>query len=572
MRKFCLILAICFGLVTFCPAMAAEEPLLPDGKVYEGFSDVGEYDWFAPYVRLCVGTGLMEGIGGGRFAPEKVLSMEEALVLAARITWQVDGGTGDLPAGGMAEEFWDLIYGDDVEVNAEQMERCRTLAQGWSWDGICYITKRFREVYGPGTTYWYNLDAVATREQFFNLLSLPVKLAELPKINEVGQIPDGPVREEDADGVHRLYEAGIVTGVDEYGSAALGASLTRAEAAAMAARVLEPELRVTGYSPTPLPTDGYTLTYLADGTFWLGYPLVLVDYTNEKGEYDNGFLTLDGELLDWPEGTEQGVPSFGLDSRGDYVYLRPWDRSNGDYWGTKAGLMDGHGNMAIPFTRCKDLWPTGDGHFIRTVEAVSETEYSKTDVFLLAADGTVEAHLPSVYGTPDKNNWREFNEGVCPWWDEESGLWGYVDAAGNWAVEPVFSWAGKFRNGYAVVMDREDRMGLMDRQGEMVIPFGDYEDLSPFANSPDYTGPEGLIWFSGPDGSGWMDLDGDRYPAGAMNGGNGVFHNGYFVNTGVYYDTDRKPVSQRFDLTGQIGPDGRGFVGLDGKIWCIQFE
>jgi len=276
-------------------------------------------------------------------------------------------------------------------------------------------------------------------------------------------------------------------------------------------------------------------------------------------------------LLDWPQGTEEGVVSSGLLQRGDYVWMRPWDRSNGDHWGYTVGLMDGEGKMVIPFERCQDVWPTGDGHFIKTVEAVSETEYSKTDVFLLSADGTVETQLPSVYGTPD-NDWWNFNEGVCPWWDKESRLSGYVDAAGNWVVEPVFSQTRKFQNGYAVVKDRDGRMGLMDRQGEMVVPFGNYYHLSPFENSPSYEGPEGLIWFSGPDGSGWMDLDGNRYPAGAMNGENDCFRNGYFTSNGVYYNTSRQPVSQKFDVTGQIGPDGRGFVGLDGKIYRIQFH
>ncbi len=574
MRRFSrMLLALALTACCLSPAAAAEEPLFHAVTAYEGFTDVSKADWFAPYVEVCVREGLMEGAGEGKFEPGRVLSVEEALVLAARLTWRSDGRAGELPAGGTAEEFLALAHPGDSSTFVHELDGFKELSGRWSWDGIFYITKRFREVYGPGITHRYALDQAAKREEFFHLLNLPVKVLDLPQLNEVGRLPDVADRGEyDGELVYRLYEAGIAAGVDEYGFAALGASLTRAEAAAMAARVLSPELRVTGFAPSPLPTDGYTLTYLMDGSSWLTYPLALVDYTDEKGESTNCFLTLDGEKVDWPKGTEEGVPSFGLDQRGDYVYLRPWNRSEGDYYGTKVGLMDGEGNMAVPFERCEDVWPTGDGHFIKLVSVETTAEMSETQVFLLGPDGQVETELPSYYGTPDNNNWRGFNEGVCPWEDEESGLWGYVDAAGNWAVEPVFSWAWKFQNGYATICDQAGRVGLMNRGGEMVIPFGDYYYLVPFRNSPDYNGPEGLIWVSGPDGAGWMDLEGNRYPAGTATRERGSFCNGYFSCNGVYYDTSRRPVSQRFDWAGQIGPDGRGFVGLDGKIYRIQFE
>lgn len=417
----------------------------------------------------------------------------------------------------------------------------------------------YRSQQGLDITF-YNENLPATRAYFAQCVALAA--GDLPATVTVDAIPD--VEREGNPEIYALYEAGILTGKDAYGAFHPKDQLTRAEAAAMVARVLEPSLRMTEFSPTPLPTEGYTLTYLADGTSWLTYPLMLMEPTDG----DSFFLTLDGEKVDWPEGTEEGLPSYGLEQRGDYVFLRPWDRSEGNDYGTKAGLMDGSGNMAIPFGLYDNVWPTGDGHFIG--RKTDDTDWSHC--FLLSAEKQVEAELPAYYGTPE-NDWREFNEGLCPWWDEESQLWGYVDAQGAWVVQPVFSKAGKFQNGYAVVTDQKRRMGLMDRQGEMVIPFDNYYSLSPFHNSPDYHGPEGLIWFSfGSQESGWLDLEGNRYPVGAMNGESGPFHNGYCSGNGIYYDTSLKPVSQKFTWTGPIGPDGRGFVGLDGKIYRIQFE
>ena len=37
----------------------------------------------------------------------------------------------------------------------------------------------------------------------------------------------------------------------------------------------------------------------------------------------------------------------------------------------------------------------------------------------------------------EHNRWHRFNDGVCPWMDEETGLWGYVDARGSWVMEPA---------------------------------------------------------------------------------------------------------------------------------------
>lgn len=397
----------------------------------------------------------------------------------------------------------------------------------------------------------------ATRAYFSKCLALAA--GELPPLRQVEAIPD--VDRETNPEIYALYEAGILTGVDKEGTFAGESTLTRAEAAAMAARVLEPDLRITESSPASPPTDGYTLTYLMAGESNCGvsYPVVVME---------DGILTLDGAFLDWPEGTGEGVPSSGLEQRGDYVYMMPWDRSNGDYWGHAAGLMDGDGSMAIPFGLYDDVWPTGDGHFIG--KKTDDADWSRC--FLLSADGKVEAELSGYFEDgAATNDWRYFNEGVCPWLDQESQLWGYVDAQGSWVVEPAFFFAQGFQSGYAVVWERADRMGLMDHSGSMVIPFGDYEGLFPFENSPGYEGPEGLIGFTGPEGFGWMDLDGSRYPAGGVDGAYRPFCNGYFSYEGIYYDVSLKPVSQRFDWAGQIGPDGRGFVGLDGKIYRIQF-
>ncbi len=70
------ILSLIITLCCLFPAFGAEE---------QSFSDVSPEDWFAPYVEVCVEEGLMDGVGGGRFAPDRELTLTEAMVLAARL-------------------------------------------------------------------------------------------------------------------------------------------------------------------------------------------------------------------------------------------------------------------------------------------------------------------------------------------------------------------------------------------------------------------------------------------------------------------------------------------------------
>ena len=58
-------------------------------------------------------------------------------------------------------------------------------------------------------------------------------------------IPDvNPDETQDAEAILQLYQAGILTGIDQAGTFHGSGQLTRAQAAMMLARVLEPSLRV----------------------------------------------------------------------------------------------------------------------------------------------------------------------------------------------------------------------------------------------------------------------------------------------------------------------------------------
>lgn len=68
---------------------------------------------------------------------------------------------------------------------------------------------------------------------------------DLTARNGTPSIPDVDPASQDAAAITRLYEAGVLTGVDDAGNFAPSSPLTRAQAAVIFARVLDPDLRVT---------------------------------------------------------------------------------------------------------------------------------------------------------------------------------------------------------------------------------------------------------------------------------------------------------------------------------------
>ena len=87
MKKLLLSLTLSASLLV-TPALAAEAVT---------FTDVAADAWYAPYVEACAEDGLMKGAGGGRFDPGGVMTLPEALTLAARIHHRTHGGDGALP-------------------------------------------------------------------------------------------------------------------------------------------------------------------------------------------------------------------------------------------------------------------------------------------------------------------------------------------------------------------------------------------------------------------------------------------------------------------------------------------
>lgn len=502
------VLLLALTLVLPLPALGAEET---------AFTDVHPGDWFAPYVEVCREAGVMKGAGEGRFSPEATLNYAECMTLAYRLYDLQQGGDGSIEAAPKDWGKWTLTAQDGTVIEAWRGD------VGWGWNGgpmhICIPLKEAQQSWGretaPGMTatlsdgetsctgtlswvedYWtpftftsqdgnleqlcskkaapgpdkwwrdvcwtierkglterFDLDYFheATADRDFFAAQLASAAGELEPINEVSSLPD--CSDEDILG---LYRAGILTGFDPSGTFHGQAALSRAEAAAMTARVLEPSLRLT-FSPQPLPSRGYTLTYLMDGIPNCGvtYPVCVLAGSTEQEA--SGLLTLDGRLLPWPEG---GVPSYGLEEIGPYLKIAPY--TGKDPYSTSPGIMDADGSWVIP---------------------------------------------PGIYYTV-----IPFEGGFFACTETEPGYWNY----------------------------------RLDPEGQVVEELGHTYEPSP-PGGWDYEEPVLRSW-------------------------DGLTAHWHGVQDGAYYvSSDGTAASEMFDWAGAIGPDGRGFVGIDGKIYRIEF-
>lgn len=203
------------------------------------FSDVLAGIWYDRGVTTCAEKGVMVGTGEGLFSPNARLSAAECLTLALRLYDLQRGGDGTLEKAPADLPPDDLLPGPDK----------------WYRDAI-YTARQWGLEEADGfssllNSFYYSDNGWTDREKF--ALALSVAAGELEKKYTVERIPDMERREKSAR-LYELYEAGILNGTDAFGTFQPEKTLTRAEAATMVARVLDPAQRLS--SPPAIP-DAY---------------------------------------------------------------------------------------------------------------------------------------------------------------------------------------------------------------------------------------------------------------------------------------------------------------------------
>ena len=183
------------------------------------FSDVSPRDWYALWVDISYNVGLTSGVGGGRFAPEQILTVAEALKLAATVESRYRG-----------DEFY---------------QRTDTGAY-WYLPAVEYCESN--RIIQPGAFSQEDYGRPITRREAAELFAATSLAQSLPEINDLDRVrrsvPDVPAGTAGAEAVYALYAKGILTGVDGGLTFHPGGTFSRAEAAAIVSRLARAEQRV----------------------------------------------------------------------------------------------------------------------------------------------------------------------------------------------------------------------------------------------------------------------------------------------------------------------------------------
>lgn len=206
-RIFSCVLTVCM-LVCMCVPAYADGGSMSNFKASEvytnHFKDVSSSNWAAPSVKTCYEYGLMNGSSETSFSPDGELTIAQALVMADRVHEIYTTGKSTLTNG---SPWYQPYIGYAIE------------------NGII------------SSEDFTNYNANATRAQMAHIFYNALPKEEFSAINYVESIPDVTSLTPYAGEIKTLYEAGILTGNDVYGTFAPQKSITRAQAAAIISRV-----------------------------------------------------------------------------------------------------------------------------------------------------------------------------------------------------------------------------------------------------------------------------------------------------------------------------------------------
>lgn len=245
-RILSLLMAIIMTISLMGNALAAERAGLDNftrKNSYRAgqFSDVKSADWFAGSVKKAYELGLVKGASASSYNPNGNITVAETLALACRLREIFFGGTGTFEQGAT----WYQVYVDYAIAN----------------DMI--TSKQFR-----------SYTATATRAEVAAIMAKALPSRALSAINVITDIPDVNKTADYADAVYLLYNAGILTGSDSYGTFYPSNSILRSEIAAIVTRMADQsERKMVSISqrntsiPEVLKIKGWSENYCPTITF-----------------------------------------------------------------------------------------------------------------------------------------------------------------------------------------------------------------------------------------------------------------------------------------------------------------
>ena len=175
-----------------------------------GFTDVPSNAWYAQDIIDVQELGIIQGKGNGLFDPEGTLTISQAITLAAKTRAHFNGDTVPTVSGGT-----------------------------W-YDGAVAYAKEQGIISG---LEFANYDKAATRAEMAFLFAHALPDSEYKPINNVTELPDVNDNTKYSEEILKLYNAGILSGSDKYGTFETNNQITRAQATAILNRLVNADNR-----------------------------------------------------------------------------------------------------------------------------------------------------------------------------------------------------------------------------------------------------------------------------------------------------------------------------------------
>lgn len=209
------------GLAAFVPAADTPAPK---------FDDVPADMWFADAVTLLYRLGLVQGMDAHTFAPDRPLTAGECAALSVRVYARYHGLSPDL-----------------------------TVHPGDDWHASFL---RLAAEYGilPAGT---NGNKPLTRRESLYLMYRTLPESELTALRSCGWIPGLSAADPQHDEILRLYDAGILTGMDPFGALGGDEAITRAQYITLLARLIDPAQRVSAPLQRKTGMDAFETDFAA---------------------------------------------------------------------------------------------------------------------------------------------------------------------------------------------------------------------------------------------------------------------------------------------------------------------
>ena len=265
------LLTACALLVSTTPAAFAALSDFTAERSYTGqFADVPASAWYYDNVKTAYELGLVNGSSDTTYAPDDNITVAEVQTIVARIHATYHGNTI-----APAEGAW---YAPYVEYCMEHIDR-EICSMAYMLDGNTVMA----DTPASRTYFAYLMYAALPADEYTKINTIPDdSLLDVKNLNFTGA----------EERIYALYRAGILTGNDEYGTFNPDTNITRAEVAAIIARMIDPAQRKTFVleQKPQIALQGFTgehFVSLGDASRpWIGYYLTITSMNNSTIRFD----------------------------------------------------------------------------------------------------------------------------------------------------------------------------------------------------------------------------------------------------------------------------------------------